>query len=421
MSETELQIAFCLPKLTGGADLLQQMRIATGLQARGHTLTFIAPRDLSETICTRDIQSATIAPRTWSNRAWFNLASRVTWRLQQLVGVPYLNVFSNYCLYDACLQCLPGHDVVHERNGLYKMGVAMACKKLGLPYLLFFDADDLFELDFLGTPITGILRWRAKQIIRYTLSVADGIICVSQATRLRLINVWHVPSEKIAVFPNGVDVDLYKPYPDKRRDIRASLGLSDQPVVIYVGSFYRWHDVATLLDAFVQVLPIFPNAILLLIGDGENRLAMEKYAHELGIEHAVKFTGRLAHSEIPYLINAADIAVSPYPKMEEAWWGSSMKLFEYLASGSSIIASNIGEQVSEVIQDGVNGLLVEPGDAAALASALMKLIINPGLRSRLGQRAREDAVMKYSWDQYLTRLESVYEEIIREKNKYKAI
>jgi glycosyltransferase involved in cell wall biosynthesis len=107
--------------------------------------------------------------------------------------------------------------------------------------------------------------------------------------------------------------------------------------------------------------------------------------------------------------------------MEEAWWGSSMKLFEYLASGSSIIASNIGEQVSEVIQDGVNGLLVEPGDAAALASALMKLIINPGLRSRLGQRAREDAVMKYSWDQYLTRLESVYEEIIREKNKYKAI
>jgi glycosyltransferase involved in cell wall biosynthesis len=408
MSNRALRIAFCLPQLTGGADLLQQMQIAAGLQARGHTLTFIAPRSLSETICTGDFQVPVLAPRTWSRTRWFNVASKVSWRMQQWARIPYLNVFSNYCLLDACLQCMPGHDVVHERNGLYKMGVAMACKRLKLPYVLFFDADDIFELDFLGKPVTGILRWRAKQIIRYTVKTANSIICVSEATRKRLVNIWHVPSDKIVVFPNCVDVNLYRPYPEKRHEIRASFGLSDQPVVIYVGNFYRWHDVATLLEAFVQVLSTYPDTILLLIGDGETRQDMEKLSSDLQIEHAVKFTGRLPHTEIPYLVSAADVAVSPYPKMKDAWWGSSMKLFEYMASGRAIVASNIGEQVSEVIQNGSNGLLVEPEDASALASAVITLIHDPSLRSQLGQRAREDVVLKYSWEQYISRLESLY-------------
>lgn len=416
LSNDSLRIAFCLPKLTGGADLLQQMQIATGLQARGHALTFIAPRDLSETVCTKDLQVPTLASRTWSRKAWFNIARKVTWRTQQWVGIPYLNVFSNYCLLDACLQCLPGHDLVHERNGLYKMGVAMACKQLKLPYVLFYDADDIFELDFLGKPLTGILRWRAKQIIQYTLSVANFIICVSKATKTRLVNVWHVPSNKIAVFPNGVDVHLYRPYPEKRVETRASLGLGSQPVVIYVGSFNRWHDVATLLDAFVQVLSIFPDGRLLLIGDGKKRQAMVQHVADLGIEYAVKFTGRLTHSEIPCLVSAADVAVAPYPKMEEAWWGSSMKLFEYLASGIAVVASDIGEQVCEVIQHGINGLLAEPEDASALATALIKLIGDPTLRSQLGQRARDDAVMKYSWEHYLSRLESLYASVVRKSN-----
>ncbi len=412
MSDSSLRIAFCLPKLTGGADLLQQMQIATGLKGRGHALTFIAPRDLSETVCTKDLQTPTLAHRTWSRKGWFEIARKATWRAQKLVGLPYLNVFSNLCLLDACLQCLPGHDVVHERNGLYKMGVAMACKQLQLPYLLFFDADDIFELDFLGEPITGILRRRAKQIIRYTLSVANGIICVSQATKTRLVNVWHVHPDKITVFPNGVDVHRFRPYPEERLSFRATLGLDNQPVIIYVGSFYAWHDVATLLDAFVQVLSTYPDARLLLVGDGEQCQTMLDHASNLGIEHAVKFTGRLPQSDIPSLVSAADVAVAPYPKMEHAWWGSSMKLFEYLASGTAVVASNIGEQVSEVIRDGTNGLLVMPGDASALGAVLIRLIADPGLRSRLGQQAREDAVLKYSWERYLSRLENVYDAVI---------
>lgn len=407
-----LKIAYCLPQLTGGADLLQQKTIASGLQSRGHELTFIAPVDLSETVCTRNLQELTLAPRTWSKSAWFTLARKITWTAQKALGIPYLNVFSNYALYDACLQCLPGHNIVQERNGLYKMGVAMACKRLHLPYVLFFDADDLFEHEFLGHPITGILHWRAKKIIQYTLAAARGIVCVSGATKNRLVNVWRVPEEKIAVFPNGVDVHNFQPYPEKRAEVRRSLGLESEPVVTYVGGFYRWHDITTLLEAFVKVLENYPEARLLLVGDGEQRQAMVDRAGFLGIEKSVKFTGSLPNTQIPPLLSATDVAVVPYPKMEQPWWGSSMKLFEYLASGTAVVASDVGEQVTEVIRDGVNGLLAVPGDPDSLASLFMRLIANPGLRAKLGEQARQDAVTKYSWDHYLARLERVYEAVM---------
>lgn len=410
-----LRIAYCMPKLTGGADLLQQRQIAAGLQARGHHLTFISSLNLSDTVCTNDLQVPALAPRTWSNSAWFNIAKKITWRVQQWVRLPYLNFFSNYSLYDACLQCLPGHDLVHERNGLYRMGVAMACKRLKLPYVLFFDADDIFEHDFLGESITGILLWRAKQIIKYTLTAADGIVTVSDATKARLVNVWQVPQEKIVVFPNGVDVHRFMPNPEKRAETRTSLGVCDAPVITYVGNFYPWHDVAALIEAFASVLKVYPKACLMLVGDGEQRQVMVQHTAALGIRHAVHFTGLRPHDEIPHLMSSVDIAVAPYPKMEQAWWMSSMKLFEYFASGVAVIASNVGEQVAQVIRDGENGLLVTPGDIPELANALIRLIEDPALRSRLGQQAREDAVNKYSWERYLTRLESVYHAVMEKR------
>lgn len=411
-----LRIAYCLPELEplnfGRAYLLQQMHIAAGLQTRGHTLTFVAQRNLSETVCTKDLQIPTLAPQTWSRTGWFNIARKITWRVQQWFGVPYLNVFSNYSLYDACLQCLPGHDVIQERNGLYKVGVARACKRLKLPYILFFDADELFEHDFTDEPITGILRWRAKQMTRYTLTAADCIICVSEPSKRRLVSVWQIPEEKITVFPNGVDVLRYRPYPEKRAEVRASLGIGSNPLIIFVGTFYPWHDVATLLDAFAQVLTVYPDTHLLLVGDGKQRQAMVQRVTDLGIEHAVRFTGMLPQAEIPPLVSAADVAVAPYPKMEHEWWGSSMKLFEYIASGVAVVASDLGQQITEVIQDDTNGLLVAPGNASALAVALKRLIGDPALRSRLGQQARDDAVQKYSWERYVSRLERVYEAVI---------
>lgn len=394
-----------------GATYIIQVYIARGLSDRGHRLTFIAPTNQNQLVSTNDLLKPKVAPQSWSASLWFRLARKVTWKMQKWLGMPYLSLFSNYHLYDSCLQFLPGHDIVYERNGLYRYGVAMACKRLGLPYVLYFEADDIQEHDIMGKPITGLLRWRAKKAMRYNLNAADCIICVSKPGKAHLINKWGVPAEKVVVFPNVADVQRFRPDPNASAAVRASFGLDARPLVIFVGNFYEWHDVETLLGAFDQTLEAYPDARMLLVGDGSRRPAMVERATDLGIDHAVQFTGMVPHSEVPRLLAAADVAVVPYPPMETDLWLSPLKLFEYMASGTAVIASNVG-QLTDVIQDGHNGLLIPPGDVPAMAAALQQLIGNPALRSQLGRQAREDAVQKHSWDHYLSRLERVFATVI---------
>jgi glycosyltransferase involved in cell wall biosynthesis len=97
--------------------------------------------------------------------------------------------------------------------------------------------------------------------------------------------------------------------------------------------------------------------------------------------------------------------------MTHELWLSPLKLFEYMATGAAVVASGVG-QVADVLQDGSNGLLVPPGDASAMAAAVRRLIDDAPLRSRLGRQAREDAVRKHSWEQYLSRLERLYQAVI---------
>lgn len=412
------KIAFCLPAFhfggEGDASFLLQMLIAQKLIERGQQIRFIAPIDQEDVICTTDPEQKNIVRRTWSSSLGFRLLRKASWKMQQILRVPYLNFFSNFNFYDAYLQCLPGVDLVQERNGLYRMAAAMAARRLKLPYILFFDADDLYEHDYLGDPIKGVLRWRAEQMMRYNLRAAQRVICVSKATKQRLVNVWQTPAEKIEVFPNAVDVDVYRESPDSRQAVRASFGLQDQPLVIFVGGFYPWHDVQGLLTSFEMIARSHPEARLMLVGDGPQHQAMEAHAAGLGISAKVIFTGRVAHKEVPRLIGAADIAVAPYPQMDRgAFWFSPMKLFEYMACGKAIVASDLG-QIADAIQDGQSGLLVQAGSSAALAGAITRLIEDQSLRFCLGEQARRTAVENYSWEQYMNRLTGLYAQVIAE-------
>lgn len=411
-----MKIAHCLPdqhwveEMRGenpkDAAHIQQKYIAEGLRARGHSVTWVAPQGLGD-VCVSDANAAYLAPRTWSASSWFYLLGKAVWKIQQSLRIPYLNYFSNLRRYDACLRVLPGHDVVFERNALYNSGAAMACEKLRLPYVMFFDADQIAELDFMGKPLKGLLRWRAKRLLRYNLRVARRIICVSEIAKDHLMKTWNAPADKLVVLPNAVDVERFKPDPELGAQTRASLSLTTHPLLVFVGSFYQWHDVVALLKAFALVSKIHSEARLLLVGDGAERERMMRLSIDLGLEGAAQFTGFVTHAEVVRYVNAADIAVVPVPSMKQEMWLSPMKLFEYMASGKAIVASAMG-QVKDVIRDGENGLLVPAGDEAALAGALERLIVDVALRVRLGRQAREDAVKDHSWEGYLSRLEDVF-------------
>ena len=411
-----LKIAHCLPEQGWVEEMrndpkdaaqIQQKYIAEGLRERGHSIAYVAPLDLDQMALTIDGTETIIAPQTWTVSWWFSLLSKVIWKIQQVLHIPYLNYFSNVHYSNACLQILPGYDIAFERNGLYNNGVAMACKKMKLPYVMFFDADQIAELEFIGVPLIGLLRWRARKLLRYNLKAARRIVCVSEIAKKHLMMNWKVPSDKLVILSNAVDVQRFKPDPDLGAQTRASLQLKENPLVVFVGSFYKWHDVVTLLNAFAVVLKTHTDARLMLVGDGTERKRMIDLSIEMGIEHAVQFTGFVTHKEISRYVNAADIAVVPVPKMKQEMWLSPMKLFEYMAAGKAIVATAMG-QIKDVIRDGDNGLLVPAGDDLALANAIVRLIDDVPLRTRLGEQARKDAVKNHSWEQYLPHIENVF-------------
>lgn len=414
-----MKIAHCLPdhhwieemrnENTKDAAYIQQKYIAEGLLTRGHTITWIAPQGF-DYVCVNDAKETDHALQTWTGNHWINLIGKAVWRIQRLLHIPYLNFFSNLQRCGACLQILPSHNVVFERNGLYNSGVAMACKELNLPYVMFFDADQIAELDFMGKPLKGFLRWRAGNLLRYNLHVARRVICVSKPAKNHLMKKWDVPSDKIVVLSNAVDVERFKPDPKLGAKTRTSLHLKHQPFLIFVGSFYPWHDVVTLLKAFAVVLKTHPEARLVLVGEGAEREKMMKLSADLGLENAVLFTGFVSHTEVSRYVNAADIAVVPMPNMKQEMWLSPMKLFEFMASGKAIVASAMG-QIKDVIRDGENGLLVAAGDEMALANAISMLIENTPMRKRLGERARDEAAQEHSWEKYISRLELVFRDV----------
>lgn len=388
-----------------------QQKYITSVLAKSHELTFLAPLNLHQIVQQTHQTERRLVTQTWSASPWFGLTHRVVWQLQKFIGIPYLNIFSNLSRYDALLRVLPKSEVIYERNSLYNVSVAMACKRLGLPYVIFFDADQIVEHDFMGQPIEGILRWRAQRILRYNLGVARGIICVSEPAKCHLIDKWGVREEKLVVFPNGVDVNLFTPSILKRSTARSLLGVKDENLVIlFVGNFYKWHDIKSLIISFSSVHNKHPLARLVLVGSGSQLEAMKKLVVDMNLVEVVHFTGLIPHQEVPGLIAAADIAVAPVPEMDRDLWLSPMKLFEYLATGVAIIASGVG-QMAEVIENNVNGLLVTPGSITELTRAINALIENPHLRSELGHQARETAIQKYSWEKYISRLEGVFQAV----------
>ena len=388
-----------------------QRNLSNGLLRRGHSLTFAAPITVEDFAVTSDVKTVSPARRSWTASPLFSLASKLVWRIQKLLGVPYLNYFSNYRYFDAAMRGVNSVDVIYERNGMYNSGLAMAAKRLRLPYVIFFEADQIMELDIMKKPITGLLRRRAEQILRFNLAAADCIICVTNAGRRRLVNTWNIPEEKLVVFPNAVHVDRFKPDRPAREEIRSKLGLKNEPVILFVGNFFHWHDVPTLLKAFLEILKSHPTARLVLVGDGERRAAMSALASELGLARSVIFTGIVSHSDVPQYMAAADIAVVPYPPMDREMWLSPLKLFEYMSAGLAVVASSIG-QIVDVVEDGVNGRLVPPGDVNAMAIALNRLIADNQLRSDLGANARTTAEKDFSWESYLARLERLFQAVI---------
>jgi glycosyltransferase involved in cell wall biosynthesis len=165
------------------------------------------------------------------------------------------------------------------------------------------------------------------------------------------------------------------------------------------------------VDVLIDALADLPEAVARIVGGqpGEHdHVRLDARARELGVDARVTFTGWLPPASVTAELARAHALVLPNPRLHTSErYTSPLKLFEYLAAGRPIVASDLAA-LREVLRDGDNALLVEPGSAAALAGAVQRLIADPALGARLGRQAFEDAGY-YGWATRAERVEVVLE------------
>ncbi len=385
--------------------LLRVKEIVDRLRNRRHRVTFVA-LDKRQVILTDDWDVNQYARSGWSAGRPFNLFESGIRRLQGTLHLPYLALFDSYRFYETCAINLAGYDVLHERCGLFGMGGLWASRRLRIPFALDVEADLIKELSLLGTPLRGFQKWYAALVFRRTLEAATAISSISQVLKDALVAQWGVAPGKIFVIPNGVDTERFKPS-QPCESLKTSLGIKDEVVVTFVGGFYPWHGIEMLIDAFREAVGEATNVKLLLVGDGFLMpVILEKIAQN-NLAGSVILTGQVEHRAVPEYLSISDICVAPYPELDSHIWFSPMKVYEYMAAGKAILASGTG-QISDVIQHGLTGLLVESGNVEQLSKALVELIRDPALRDRLGRNARQQAVEQHSWDHHLDQWEALY-------------
>jgi glycosyltransferase involved in cell wall biosynthesis len=210
--------------------------------------------------------------------------------------------------------------------------------------------------------------------------------------------------DRVVVMPNGVDVDAFSP--GQANGLRRELGLPERVIAAaFVGTLDRAHHFKRLDLAIEAVARTADERLHLVVaGDGELRPRFERLASAAGVAERVHFLGRVPHAELPTVLRASDLLLLTTEPPESF----GIVLIEAMACGLPVIASEY-PGVRAVVDDGDNGLLVEPGEAAAVAAAIGELLaVGEEGRRRLGEAGRAKAVREWSWPRLLERMDEAY-------------
>lgn len=222
------------------------------------------------------------------------------------------------------------------------------------------------------------LRWLFKWSIRRT----QGVAMVGRQVHDRFVLDGFVPEHKATTLLNAVPIDDFGITPERRSSARTALGLSERDTVLgCVGRLVELKNHLSLVREWPAVLARHPHAKLVLIGEGPMRPQIESMIDQLGVRQQVVLAG--IRSDVSALLPGLDAFA--LPSFTE---GVSIALLEACATGLPCLASKVGGNV-EVIQNDITGLLFDVNDAAALRSALLRLVGDADLRQRLGGNARD--------------------------------
>ena len=251
-----------------------------------------------------------------------------------------------------------------------------------------------------------------RQVERTLARASDVLVAVSPEVRDELVELGVAPLEKFVVIRLGIPLEERLGDPTADSDYRRLYGIPrDAFVVGWVGRMTGIKDTGAVVDIVRAVRERGVNAVLCMVGDGPEREVLERLAHKLGIARYCYFVGYQSDVAGYYRLFDAFLL----PSVNE---GTPVSAIESLASGTPVVANRVGG-VPDVVRDGVDGFLVEPGDVSAAAARLAELAADPALRSRLGESGRARVLERYSVERLVDDVDRLYRSLLAAKGLYR--
>ena len=261
---------------------------------------------------------------------------------------------------------------------------AVFYKSINTKCKIAFDCDewDPATLKDNNAPFYQILT--TEILAKLSFKFADKIIYSNELIKKEKIpqKYWN----KSFYLPNGVDSKLFKAVKKESNEFN----------LIFVGLLYKINHIISIIDAVDELSKKIDKVRCYIIGDGPKRRELEEIVMKKNLRKYFIFTGMVNHHDLPNFIKLGDVLIAPFSDLGSIRYQSNVKIFEYMASGKPIVASDVGE-IKRLLAGGKAGYIVPPGNSKALADAIMKIYKDKNGAKIKSAYARELVEKKYDW------------------------
>lgn len=267
-----------------------------------------------------------------------------------------------------------------------------------------------------GSTREGSLRYRATRALEtHAIRRAGHVFTICEGLRQDIV-ARGIPSAKVTVIPNAVDVEGFQLAQPADPALQARWGLQGRTVLGFIGSFYAYEGLDLLVAAMPQLVQQRPDLSLLLVGGGPQEAALKAQVQLLGLTDRVVFTGRVPHAEVNRYYDLIDLLAYPRHSMRLTELVTPLKPLEAMAQGHLFVASDVGGH-KELIRHGETGWLFKADDRDALAGAVLDMLAHrdrwPQLRAN-GRRFVEDV---RNWRNSVAHYEVPYKALLAQQGK----
>lgn len=358
--------------------LYHHRTLADGAEGTHIAEMVAAFRALGHDVC---VSGLAVSPRGATRGVLAGLRSRLP-----QAGLELASLSANLAEYAEARRVLARFrpDFVYKRHARFDVAMVAAARALGVPTVL--EVNCLFSVAEYRRFEPLAFERLARRCERRVLNDASVVVAVSTPLGRQ---VSALAGTAAVILPNGANPEMFRVRDGAAQAVRARHGLTGAVTVGWAGIVREWHGLDLLIDAVAGI----PDVRLLIVGDGPALPEVRRRIASREMTGRTAVVGRVPHAVMPDYVAAMDIAVVAADRTGIA---SPMKLLEYMAMERAVVAPRL-DNMRDLVDDEVDGVLFSPGDAGALRAQITRLAGNAALRRELGQHARRKIERERNW------------------------